>query len=68
MTLSYEHFFGLHDAPFSLAPNPRYLFESATHAQALQQITYALERREPLIVMTGAGGGLVIRTRIVSGV
>jgi type II secretory pathway predicted ATPase ExeA/cell division septation protein DedD len=65
VTLSYEHFFGLHDAPFSLAPNPRYLFESATHTQALQQITYALERREPLIVMTGdigTGKTLLCRT------
>jgi type II secretory pathway predicted ATPase ExeA len=65
VTLSYEHFFGLHDAPFSLAPNPRYLFESATHAQALQQITHALERREPLIVMTGdigTGKTLLCRT------
>jgi len=65
VTLSYEHFFGLHDAPFSLAPNPRYLFESATHAQALQQITHALQRREPLIVMTGdigTGKTLLCRT------
>ena len=33
--MGYEQFFGLHDPPFSLAPNPRYLFESASHAAAL---------------------------------
>jgi len=54
--MGYEQFFGLHDPPFSLAPNPRYLFESASHAAALQQLAYAIERREPVIVMTGEIG------------
>src|SRR5436305_1705779 len=39
--MGYEQFFGLNDAPFSLAPNPRYLFESPSHAAALQQLTLA---------------------------
>lgn len=63
--MSYEQFFGLNDAPFSLAPDPRYLFESASHAQALQQLTYAMERREPLLVVTGeigTGKTLLCRT------
>jgi type II secretory pathway predicted ATPase ExeA len=34
--MSYEQFFGFNDAPFSLAADPRYLFESASHAHALQ--------------------------------
>ena len=54
--MGYEQFFGLTDAPLSLAPNPRYLFESASHAAALEQPTYAIHRREPLIVMTGEIG------------
>src|SRR4051812_49966612 len=54
--MSYEQFFGLNDAPFSLAPDPRYLFGSASHSQALQQLTYAMERREPLLVVTGEIG------------
>ncbi len=61
----YEQFFGLQEAPFSLAPNPRYLFESASHAAALAQLTYAIERREPLVVMTGeigTGKTLLCRT------
>src|SRR3954466_5457816 len=63
--MSYEQFFGLNDAPFSLAPDPRYLFESASHGQALQQLTYAMERREPLLVVTGeigTGKTLLCRT------
>jgi general secretion pathway protein A len=61
----YERFFGLNETPFSLAPNPRFLFESATHAAALAQIAYALERREPLVVITGeigTGKTLLCRT------
>ena len=55
-TMDYEQFFGLHDAPFSLAPDVRYLFESVSHTSALQQLAYAIERHEPLIVMTGEIG------------
>src|SRR5580693_8636603 len=61
----YERFFGLNEAPFSLAPNPRFLFESASHAAALAQVAYALERREPLVVITGeigTGKTLLCRT------
>src|ERR1700719_624678 len=61
----YEGFFGLTETPFSLAPNPRFLFESASHAAALAQVAYALERREPLVVITGeigTGKTLLCRT------
>ena len=61
----YEPFFGFSEPPFSLAPNPKFLFESASHASALGQVAYALERREPLIVITGeigTGKTLLCRT------
>src|SRR5260370_18411922 len=61
----YEGFFGLNETPFSLAPNRRFLFESASHAAALAQVAYALERREPLVVITGeigTGKTLLCRT------
>src|SRR5258708_5683672 len=61
----YEPFFGLNESPFSLAPNPRFLFASASHSAALAQVTYALERREPLVVVTGeigTGKTLLCRT------
>jgi general secretion pathway protein A len=61
----YEGFFGLNETPFSLAPNPRFLFASASHAAALAQVAYALERREPLVVITGeigTGKTLLCRT------
>ena len=61
----YEPFFGLHEAPFNLAPDPRFLFASASHSAALAQVAYALERREPLLVITGeigTGKTLLCRT------
>jgi general secretion pathway protein A len=61
----YEQYFGFGEAPFSLAPNPRYLFESASHGAALAQVAYAIERREPLVVITGeigTGKTLLCRT------
>jgi general secretion pathway protein A len=64
-TEGYESFFGLHEAPFSLAPDPRFLFASASHSAALAQVAYALQRREPLVVITGeigTGKTLLCRT------
>src|SRR5580765_2670191 len=61
----YEPFFGLNEPPFSLAPDPRFLFASASHSAALEQVAYALERREPLVVVTGeigTGKTLLCRT------
>ena len=64
---SYERFFGLNEPPFSLSPNPRFAYESAAHAAALAQVAYSIERREPLVVITGeigAGKTLLCRTVI----
>jgi general secretion pathway protein A len=61
----YEHFFRFHRPPFSLAPDTRFRFQSASHAAAMTQITYALERREPIIVVIGeigTGKTLLCRT------
>ena len=61
----YETFFGLNESPFNLVPDPRFLFGSATHSAALAQVAYALERREPLVVITGdigTGKTLLCRT------
>ena len=52
----YEVFFGFREPPFSLAPDTRFLFDGASHAAAREQVTYALERREPLMVVSGEIG------------
>src|SRR5262249_23139849 len=38
----YERFFGLADAPFRLTPDPRYLFLSRKHAEALAHLQLGL--------------------------
>ena len=61
----YEQFFGFSDPPFSLSANPRFRFPSAAHEDALLQVMYAMERREPVIVVTGdigLGKTLLCRT------
>ena len=63
---NYEPFFGLNEAPFSLAPDPRFLFASASHSAALADVGYALRRREPLVVITGEiGSGKTLLCRTV---
>lgn len=62
----YEQYFGLVESPFSLTPNTRFLFESESHAEALEQVTLALRRREALTVITGeVGTGKTMLCRIL---
>src|SRR5262249_15222825 len=61
----YEPFFGLREPPFNVAPDPRFLFESASHAMVLSEVAYAVKRREPVVVVTGeigTGKTLLCRT------
>jgi general secretion pathway protein A len=48
----YLSFFGLAEHPFSLAPDPRFLFMGASHRDALAQ----LEARRGVAVLTGEAG------------
>ena len=41
----YAQFFGLKQEPFSIAPDPRYLFMSERHREALAHLLYGLRRR-----------------------
>src|SRR5207253_1002045 len=53
----YERFFGLADAPFRLTPDPRYLFLSPKHAEALAGAALARRHRRgagPLARRPGA--------------
>lgn len=49
----YERFFGLKEKPFSLTPDPRFLFLSAHHRGALDHLLYGIARREGFLVITG---------------
>ena len=49
----YESFYGFAEKPFSLTPDPKYLYRSESHADAFELLHYAIERREGFVVMTG---------------
>jgi len=48
----YTHYFNLKQQPFSIAPDPRYLFMSERHREALAHLLYGI----------GSGGGFVLLT------
>lgn len=49
----YEDYFGFTEKPFSLTPDPRYLYKSESHANAFELLQYAMRRREGFVVVTG---------------
>jgi len=49
----YEQYYGFAEKPFSLTPDPKYLYRSESHANALELLLYAIERREGFVVITG---------------
>lgn len=49
----YEGFYGFVQPPFNLTPDPRFLYRSASHDLALQQLLQAIKRREGFIILTG---------------
>ncbi len=52
----YERFFGLVDAPFRLTPDPRYLYLSAKHADALAHLRLGLSESSGFVCITGDVG------------
>src|SRR6201989_1631656 len=49
----YEEYYGFTEKPFSLTPDPKYLFKSASHASAFELLQYSIRRREGFVVVTG---------------
>jgi type II secretory pathway predicted ATPase ExeA len=59
----YEEFYGLKLKPFTKTPDPKFLFMSSTHEEALARLQYAVEEKE-LILLTGdIGCGKTTLTR-----
>jgi type II secretory pathway predicted ATPase ExeA len=52
----YERFYNLAERPFELTPNPRYLFLSPRHAEALTTLEYGTRRRNGLTLLIGEAG------------
>jgi general secretion pathway protein A len=52
----YAKFFGLKHQPFSIAPDPRYLFMSERHREALAHLLYGLKGGGGFVLLTGEIG------------
>jgi len=52
----YTGFFGLHEKPFSITPDPRYLFMSARHGEALAHLVYGVTESGGFVQLTGEVG------------
>ena len=52
----YTSYFGLKENPFNLTPDPRYLFMSLQHREALNHLIYGINERKGFILITGGIG------------
>ncbi|HKV61573.1 MAG TPA: AAA family ATPase [Candidatus Acidoferrum sp.] len=52
----YEKFFGLSENPFRINPDPRYAFMTLSAREALAGMTYGIQTRKGIIVLTGEVG------------
>ena len=52
----YESFFGLSETPFNLTPDPRFVYFSRYHLEALSNLIYGIESRRGFIQITGEIG------------
>jgi general secretion pathway protein A len=52
----YTAFYGLREKPFSLTPDPRYLFLAESHREALAHLLYGIDQGEGFIAVTGEVG------------
>lgn len=52
----YQRFFGLRESPFNVNPDPRYLYWTRPIQEALAGLTYGIQNRKGIILLTGEVG------------
>ena len=52
----YKAYFGLSQNPFNLSPDPRFLYRSPQHEEALANLIYGVRSRKGFIVLSGEVG------------
>lgn len=52
----YLRYYGLREPPFELTPNPRYLYLTPAHKEALANLQYGLSTAKPVTVLIGEAG------------
>ena len=61
----YEQFFGLRERPFELTPNPRYLFLTRQHREALSTLIYGLSSAKGITESAGFWDGSMRQTFLI---
>lgn len=56
MACMYQSFYGFREMPFNITPDPRFLFLSSTHQEALQHLKYGVKEKKGFIVLVGEVG------------
>ncbi len=59
----YEEFYGLKEKPFSKTPDPRFLYQSSNHAEALARLQHAVEEQEMVLLTGEIGSGKTMLSR-----
>jgi general secretion pathway protein A len=65
----YTSFFGINEKPFSITPDPRYLFLSERHGEALAHLVYGVTESGGFIQLTGevgTGKTTIVRTLLLN--
>jgi len=52
----YQEYYGFREMPFNITPDPKFLYLSPTHLEALQHLRYGIEEKKGFIVLTGEVG------------
>jgi len=52
----YQSYYGFREMPFNITPDPRFLFLSHTHQEALQHLKYGVREKKGFIVLVGEVG------------
>src|SRR6516164_10924311 len=52
----YLDYYGLTQAPFDITPNPRFLFHSTRHREAINHLLYGIRERKGFVQLTGEVG------------
>ena len=52
----YLDFYNLDEAPFSITPDPEYLFYSVTHQNAINKLLYGINSRMGFLLLVGEAG------------
>lgn len=62
----FEKYFGLTENPFNLTPDPKYLYFSKVHKEALSHLKYGIDEKKGFILITGdVGAGKTTLCRVL---